>query len=129
MKDREKMRRFPLWLSKTMGIIFLISGLLFTPGVWYGFQYSGFTVETVYTAVVWILSFAIGLALLCAKKGLPRTWHDTALLFKQTREEPDGLSEALPPEERIEHLKIMLEQGVLSQKEYEEKRKEIQQGL
>lgn len=129
MNGRETEQRFPIWVSKMVGTVFFVLGLLFAPGVWQSFQYNGFSVESVYTAAVWLLSVAVGLALLFSKKGWPRTWHDMALLFRQAREEPDGLSEALSPEERLEHLEIMRGQGVLSQEEYEEKRKEILKDL
>ena len=129
MEDREKVQRFPLWVSKIMGLGFLVGSVLFVPGVWQILVQDGLTVETVYTLIVCVLFFSIGLALLLAKKGLPKTWRDTALLLRQTQEEPDGLNEALPPEERLEHLKIMLEQGVLSQEEYNQKRQNILKGL
>ena len=125
MSDKEKVQRFPLWLSKVVGIVFLVFSFLFAPGVWQAFVHNGIAVETVYMLVLCVSFFFLGSALLFSKKGWPRTRHDMAILRKQAREEPDCLNEALSPEERLEHLEVMREQGVLSQENYEEKRKEI----
>lgn len=126
MKDDSREKRLPLWATKVMGAFCIIFSLLFIPGVW---QDNSFTVSDVYAVLICAQCFILGLVLLFSKKGLPiRTWSERAHIFQQAREEPDGLNEALSVEERLEHLKIMLEQDALTPEEYEEKRNKIVKG-
>lgn len=125
MDDRQKIRRMPKVLERGIGLVYCGFSLFFIfetvkDGIRFGWDFSAG-----YSVLTGIVLLLLGLILIFNKKGLPLGWKDWALLSRQAQEEPDGLNEALPPEERLEHLEIMREQEVLSQEEYEAKRKEI----
>lgn len=126
MEQPEKIRRFPLWVNRVVGLLASVVSLcLLLSGLWYmahcpwGFGQLWF----VLTALILLL---LSLGLLFARKGLPLTRRDRAALLAKAREEPDALGEAFSPGERLEHLETLRDQGVLSEEEYREKRKELQ---
>ena len=125
MDDRQKVRRMPKVLERGIGLFVCGFSLFFIfEDVKYGIRF-GWDFSVGGGVLTGILLLLLGLILIFNKKGLPLGWKDWALLSRQARKEPDGLNEALPLEERLEHLEIMREQEVLSQEEYEAKRKEI----
>ena len=126
MEKPKKIRRFPLWVTRGAGLAMTGGSLcLLLSGLWYMAHYPWGFGQLWFVLTALILLF-LGLGLLFAKKGLPLTWKDWAAACEAAREEPDALSEAFSPEERLEHLKILRDQGVLSEEEYREKRKELQ---
>lgn len=125
MDNRQKVRRMPKVLERGIGLVCCVFSLFFiSETVKHGIRF-GWDFSVGYGVLTGIILLLLGLILIFNKKGLPLAWRDWGLLSRQMREEPDGLNEALPPEERLEHLAIMREQEILSQEEYEAKRKEI----
>lgn len=126
MERPEKIRRFPLWVNRAAGLLTTGVGLcLLLSGLWYMAHYPWGFGQLWFVLISLILLF-LSLGLLFAKKGLPLTWKDRAALLAKAREEPDALSEAFSPEERLEHLETLQDQGILSEEEYRERRKEFQ---
>lgn len=122
-------RRFPRWATRVLGALSLMATAV-TLWSCVDMVRSGWGMNEVILFLPHIIAFsAFGIYCLSCKKGLPFSWGALFNICKEAREQPEGLDEAVPPKERLEHLKIMLEQEVITREEYEEKRKEILKGL
>lgn len=110
-------RRFPLWLTRAVGILtsgggafFALSNMMFGLQIEWGFP-------RFYGILAGGSLFALGMGTACSKKGLPMGWRERSRLRRQAQEVPEGLGESFSTTERLEHLEIMKEQGSLSEEE------------
>ena len=118
-------RRFPRWATRVLGVLSLMATAV-TLWSCVDMVRSGWGMDDVMLFLPLIIAFsAFGIYCLTCKKSLPFSWDVLFNTCKEAREQTDCLDEAVPPEERLEHLKIMLEQEVITREEYEAKRKEI----
>lgn len=115
--------REPKWLTKLLGILCCGAGLLAVGLSVYSFIHKN---EWVYFLLCGGIFFAMGLMRIFSDKGWPFGWKNVFAACEEAREEPDCLSENFSTEEKLEHLEIMREQGVLSDEAIEEKKRKIQ---
>lgn len=114
--------RLPLLATRIVGVLSFGGAVVFFLAC-IDMVHSGWGAEEVFLFVPLILALVSnGIYCLVCRRGLPVSWGS---FFRESREELDCLGEEMPPEEQLEHLEILLEQGVISQEEYEKKRNQI----